>query len=169
MLSAFISLLEDEEDRELFAQIYHQYQRELYAVAMRYLRDAPLAEDAVQDAFVKVIENFSKFKAIPCKEREFWIVCIVKNLAHDTLRRQQRRSDEEPEPVFAEEIDEHMNYQELVAKIRALPEVYREALELKTVLEWSNQAIAEKLGISETAVGARVSRGRRLLRRRLAE
>lgn len=58
MLCFFISLLENNNGREKLTEIYHQYQRRMYAVAMHYLHNAALAEDAVQDSFVKIIKNF---------------------------------------------------------------------------------------------------------------
>ena len=87
MFSTFVSLLEQEEDQILFSQIYQSYQRRMYAVALHFLHDPASAEDAVQDACVKIMEHFSAYKEIPCNEREFWIVCIVKNTALNMLRR----------------------------------------------------------------------------------
>lgn len=167
MLSAFVSLLEQEEDRILFSQIYQSFQRGMYAVALHFLHDPSSAEDAVQDAWVKIIEHFPVCKEIPCKEREFWIVCIIKNTALNMLRHQQYQAAEEPAPVASGAIDDEMNYRDLVAKIRALPPLYREVLELKAVLEWSNQDIARSLRITESAVGVRIMRGKKLLREKL--
>lgn len=106
MLSAFVSLLEQEEDRILFSQIYQSYQRGMYAVALHFLHDPSSAEDAVQDVWVKIIEHFPVCKEIPCKEREFWIACIVKNTALNMLRHQQYQAAEEPAPVASGAIDD---------------------------------------------------------------
>ena len=50
-----------------------------------------------------------------------------------------------------------------------MPEAYRAALEMRFVEERSYQEIAQALGLSETAVKSRVSRGRTLLLRQLEE
>lgn len=56
-----------------------------------------------------------------------------------------------------------------VELIRQMPEAYRAALEMRFVEERSYQEIAQALGLSETAVKSRVSRGRTLLLRQLEE
>ena len=50
-----------------------------------------------------------------------------------------------------------------MALILSLPEAYRRVLELKYVMEESNQAIARRLGMKESTVSTRVQRGRKLL------
>ena len=54
-------------------------------------------------------------------------------------------------------------YGRILALIRAMPETYRAALEMRFVLEMEYKEIAKVIGISETAVTARISRGRKLL------
>ena len=55
-------------------------------------------------------------------------------------------------------------YSELVELLRQLPDTYRAVLEMKILFGYSDQDIAKGLGISETAVSTRASRGRALLR-----
>lgn len=65
---------------------------------------------------------------------------------------------------FVCQTDHELAYHELVALFKALPETYRGVLEMKLILGYSDREIAEHLGISETAVSTRASRGRGLLR-----
>ena len=51
--------------------------------------------------------------------------------------------------------------------IGALPELYRAVLELKFVAGYTNREIARMLGISESAVGTRILRGRAMLKEKL--
>ncbi|MGN0969499.1 MAG: RNA polymerase sigma factor, partial [Evtepia sp.] len=51
--------------------------------------------------------------------------------------------------------------------IRAMPEQYRTILELKFVLEWRDKDIARYVGLSESAVSTRITRGRKLLQEAL--
>lgn len=48
---------------------------------------------------------------------------------------------------------------------RQLPETYRAVLEMKLLIGYTDREIAQKLGLSETAVSSRASRGRALLRK----
>ena len=118
-----------------------------------------------------MIENFSKISELSCEELPGYIVTIVKNTSIDMLRREkhlvltddwstcERPSEQEPGDLFGR----------LVSIIRAMPEIYRSALEMRFVLEMEHKEIAKALGISETAVTARISRGRKLLIEKLKE
>lgn len=50
------------------------------------LHDPHDAEEAVQEAFLRVIENFSRIDKIPCKDLGGWLVIIVRNEAITILR-----------------------------------------------------------------------------------
>ena len=60
-------------------------------------------------------------------------------------------------------------HRDIVEIIRAMPPQYRSILELKFVLEWSDQAIASHLGLSPGTVRTRIWRGRKLLQETLIE
>ena len=53
----------------------------------------------------------------------------------------------------------------MVELFRQLPETYRAVLEMKILIGYTDKEIASRLGISETAVSSRASRGRSLLRK----
>ena len=56
-----------------------------------------------------------------------------------------------------------------MASFRSMPEQYRQVLELKFLLEWSDEMIAQKLGLTLNATYTRISRGKKLLRERLIQ
>ena len=59
--------------------------------------------------------------------------------------------------------------EDIVAVIRAMPETYRAALEMKFLQERTDREIARALHLSEGAVRVRISRGRALLQKKLRE
>lgn len=87
MLLLYIEQFDDERDKRLFAAMYERYERKLYAVALSILQVPAQAEDAVHDAFLKVIKHFDRAKEIPRQKIEGWLVIIVKNTALDMLRK----------------------------------------------------------------------------------
>ena len=95
----------------------------------------------------------------------------MKHAAVDILRQEGRSEplDEDWDAIAPEDVEQESAYRHLVALIRAMPEQYREVLELKFVLERSNREIAEALGLTEGTVGVRIQRGRALLIRRLEQ
>lgn len=164
MLIFLLAALESEEDRRKFTAVYEQYHTRLEDVAIGILRNQADAEDAVQNAFTQVIRHFEKTFEIPCEELPFWLISIVKNESLMILRKRSRTvplPDMEGLESASESVAE---YSELVELFRRLPDTYRGALEMKILLGYSEREIAKHLGISETAVSTRVSRGRALLR-----
>lgn len=75
-------------DRELFARLVHQYERELYNYLRRYLGDAQMAEDVFQATFLQVHLKCDQFQ----EGRRFrpWLYTIATHQAIDAQRRNKR-------------------------------------------------------------------------------
>ena len=121
-------------------------------------------EAMLQNAFMQMIRHFEKIFEIPCEELPFWIISIVKNEARAILRKNRRTVSLEDWDGFAEHIDDISGYTELVDLFTQLPKTYRSVLELKMLHGYTDKEIAKRVGISETAVSSRATRGRTLLR-----
>ena len=64
MLSFYVSLVETEEEKSLVEALYIKYEQDMYNVAFSILHNNYDAEDAVQEAFLRVIENLDKINRI---------------------------------------------------------------------------------------------------------
>lgn len=166
-----LTALELETDRALLQQIYDQYEPRMYRVALQVLKSSALAEDAVHDAFLKLIKHFSEIRKISCKELEPFVVIIVKRTALDLLKQEKRLTSLEDgwDPRAGSGPETETAYHRLVELIRSMPDTYREVLELRCVLEWSNKDIARRLSLSENAVAVRLMRGKALLQNKLEQ
>ncbi len=165
MLLMFLSALESDRDRRAFVQLYEHHHRRMEMAAMGILQNQSDAEDAVQNAFMQVIRHFEKTNEIPCEELPFWLISIVKNEANMILRRRGRTVPLEDWDGVEARVGEISDYGALVELFADLPESYRAVLEMKLLLGYTDREIAAHLGISETAVSTRASRGRALLRK----
>ena len=150
--------------KELVAEAYALYREKLVAYAYKRIHDMEDAEDAVQNAFLQVIHHFDEISEIPCKKLGFWIISIVKNEALMILRRKQKELPQEDWDTFSADVSDPTSYNELVHLFSQLPPTYRSALEMRLINGYSGKEIAQHLGISESAVNTRISRGRTLLR-----
>ena len=66
----FLSMLESDEERRLFTDLYNQYGNMMLHVAKRYFpKDMYAAEDVVQNAWIRVVDHFQKIQAVPSKKR----------------------------------------------------------------------------------------------------
>lgn len=164
MLVYYLQMLDTPEEKIRFEQIYLKYRGLMYHVADSILHDRQEAEDAVHNAFLRVIKKFSKFQNTPAKDLTPQIVVIARNEAISLLRKRKDTDPMEDWGGFAETAEEVSDYHALVDTFTRLPQTYRAAMEIKLLLGYSDGEIAAKLGLSKKAVSVRISRGRQLLR-----
>lgn len=164
MISYLLAMLESDEDKLLFIELYEEHHVRVEQTALRILKDPHDAEDAVQNTFLQVIRHFDKISEIPCKKLGFWLISIAKNEALMILRHKRREIPQEDWNTFSEDVSDPTSYNELVRLFSQLPATYRAALEMRLINGYSGKEIAQHLRISESAVNTRISRGRILLR-----
>lgn len=77
MLMILLSMLSDEGDRRKLFELYTQYQDAMLRVARRYFpADQALAEDAVQNAWLRVIDNFRGFSKFLVRNRALILLLL---------------------------------------------------------------------------------------------
>jgi RNA polymerase sigma-70 factor (ECF subfamily) len=175
MLSLYLSMLEDDEDKQIFSDIYYETRLACYHMAFSVTNNHEKAEDAVHNAFLAVIHQKEKIFALPRRKRKSYIVIMVKNKAIDLMRSKHERSKVELDETIpdnldlSESISKDEDYNNLLAAIKKLPEASRVAFEYKYVHDLSNQEIADILGISSKTVSKRIERAKEKLRQILNE
>ena len=89
-------------DQAAFGELYRRTSSQLYAVALRILRDRGTAEEILQEAYVSVWHNAGTYDAAKSQPLT-WLVSIVRNRCLDQIRRRDiqtvplSRDDDEPE------------------------------------------------------------------------
>lgn len=174
MLSFYLALIDDETSRDLFEQIYLLHRQTMVYAANMILQDQMLAEDATHDAFLRILHHLDKILDPKCHRTRSFVVLIVRNIALDYYRKMKRLSEasyEEYEFAFADDaIDPAEAYQQnemfekIQQKISQLRPAYAEVLTLKYSFEYSDQEIAQLLGITGETVRTRLRRARKQLR-----
>ena len=72
-------------------ELYNLYSNSMILVAQKiFSQNSSFVEDAVQNAWVRVIENFSKIMEISCNKRGAYLVIIVRNEAISMMRKQKK-------------------------------------------------------------------------------
>ena len=167
MLAICLAMLETEQDQRRFTRLFEAHEKKIYGVVLQILGDPTQAEDAAQQTWLRLVQNWDRVSALPWGETEGYAVTVAKNCAMDILRTERRTAafPEGWDPPAPEDRQDEYDY--LVSLIRALPESYRRILELKCVEEESNQEIARRMDLKESAVSMRVLRGRKMLREQL--
>ena len=170
MLIFYLMQFEDINEQTLFAEIYEQNVGRMYSIAKSILTSNQLAEEAVHDTFLKVIDNFEKVSALSPKMCQGWINVVVKNISLNILKKEKRSFPIENEKLFTISSDENdREYNYLIEAINNLPEKYRDVLEMYYLLGYDSNEIASLLGITSDNVLQRMSRARKLLLEELNE
>ena len=128
-------------------QLYDRYKKAMYTVAYRITGSFEIADEVLQDAFLSVFKNLSKFR----RESTLgaWIKTIVVRTAYKKLRKQPQ-TDALDERVMGEMIDwgDFLDAEYLEKAIQSLPPGYRSVFILIEVEGYSHKEVAEMLKIS---------------------
>lgn len=147
-------------------RLIDEYGNSLLRMCYLYFHDLQLAEDAVQDTYIKVYQNRDKFKG-SCSEKT-WITGIAINVCKSHLRRSWYKrllfsSDLKQEPYHEEKIEDDT----ILKEISKLKPKYKEVILLFYYQGIKTKDIATALKISESAVTVRLSRARKQLKKSL--
>jgi RNA polymerase sigma factor (sigma-70 family) len=162
-------------DEAALAELYDRIGGSAYGLAFRILRDAALAEDAVQEAFLGLWRTAGSFVPERAKAST-WILTLVHRRAVDVVRREQRRRtqplEDAPEPVTgsAEQAAwTQLERERVQAALTQLPDAQREAIELAYYGGFTQSELAERLGEPLGTIKSRMFTGLARLRELLDE
>ena len=136
-------------------RLYDRYSRPVYSLVLRITRQAPAAEEIVQDVFLQLWRNAHRYQASRGR-LEPWLFTLARNRALDHLRlkseRQRRREnslDRQPVDSAASDFESSVDAQRRSQKIRAmmdgLPPAQRQAIELAFYEGMTHSEIAQHL------------------------
>ena len=149
-----------------------EYQNQAWTLARYLLKDPSEAEDACQEAFVKLWRHQDSID--PDKVRP-WLMKVTRNGCLDRLRRRRptveledwRQKDESPGPMQGAHQQEIGRL--LMRSVTGLKEPYRSLVVLRDVNQHSYEEVAGMLELSLAQVKTYLHRARKQLREQLAE
>jgi len=155
--------------KELLAEMYELYEQKMYAVAYSILHSVEQSEDAVQDAFLKLIQYLPKIDRLDSIKTKRLVIRILKTTAIDQYRKNHKDKDHLTEESVADtELNTkvfHMQSMEEQAFIHdilnELHNDYLEVVKLRCYYGFSSHETAEILSISEANVYKRMERAKK--------
>ena len=154
-----------------FGEIYNRYWDKLYIIARNRLRDAPEAEEIVQEIFLDFWNRRSDFQLEKGLENYFTIAVkfkVINRLAKQARAAQNARDYAAYHPENDNNLIPLLDYkelrQELASVIGELPEKCRLVFQLRHEQGYSLRQIAAALDISEKTVEAHLTKARKTLR-----
>jgi RNA polymerase sigma-70 factor (ECF subfamily) len=162
-------------DEGALGELYDRLGGIAYGLALKILRDAALAEDAVQEAFLQAWRSAGAYRPERAKAST-WLLTFVHRRAVDLVRREERRRAEpiasfpEPPGPGADEAVATRSRREIVQNaLRRLPAEQREPIELAYYGGLTQSELAERLGQPLGTIKSRMFTGLSQLRGLLAE
>ncbi|MDJ0791880.1 MAG: RNA polymerase sigma factor [Acidimicrobiia bacterium] len=151
-------------DERAVRALYREYEGPVFTVAMSALGERSLAEEAVQETFVKAWRAASRFD--PSRSFGPWLYAIARRVAVD-IHRRERRHDSGPLDVevaaLPPSFEELWEAWQVRIAIDALPDEERSVLEATYFHEQTHQETAETLGVPVGTVKSRSHRAHRRL------
>lgn len=155
----------DNPREEKLCQLMDRYEKDLLRMCCMYLRDMTMAEDAVQETFLKAYSALPTFRGESSEKT--WLCRIAVNVCNDMRRSAwyrfiDRRIDLDRLQIPVEAQNEASLA--LMMEIMRLPRKWMEVILLYYYEDIRIPQIAEMLGVSETMVSRRLKKARELLK-----
>src|SRR5213083_1951716 len=177
-------LAEDARDRVRFEEEALELADQVYRVARRMVSSREEAEDLMQETYARAFRSWRSFQ--PGTNLRAWLLRILTNLNIDRGRRVQRAPDTQPleegdyflynkleevnpSGTDEERVIERLSQDDAVTALSAVPHDFRDVIVLVDIGDFSYNEAAQILDIPVGTVMSRLHRGRRILKRELAE
>lgn len=155
-----VSLLR-QKDRRAMTELYDRYSAALYYIVLRVIPEETAAQEALQDAFVKIWHNFEKYD--PDKGRLFtWMAQITRNTTIDTVRSSQYRKGEKtgllPDSVYNDSsLSETQVHTDIGLRkvLHLLEEQHRKIIDLLYFQDYTQKEVGEALNMPLGTVKSR--------------
>lgn len=169
MLDTILSVIESQEEKAIIERLYYEYESQMYSAAFAILRHKQDAEDAVQSAFLKIIEYLPTLNLDLNLQTQSLLTLITRNIALNEIKKRKQRLKHELEienletiPVI-EDFDK-ISYKEIQKLVEQLTDDLKNVIIMRYMLDYSPKMIAELLDITESAVYKRIAAARKLLK-----
>ena len=160
----------DSAARAELVRLMDQYGSGLLRMCALYLQDADLAQDAVQDTFLKAYRRLDTYRGEASEKT--WLTSIAINVCRDYLRtawfkhiHSRTSIDALPEASAESTFPDDT----VLNEVMRLPPKYREVILLRYYREMKLKECAQALGLPEGTVRSRLNRANHILKDRLKE
>ncbi len=169
MLNVILSAVESQEEKTLIEKLYYEYESQMYSTAFAILQRENDAEDAVQTAFLKIIEYLPKLNLGLNPQTQSLLTITTRNIALNEIKKRNGRLKHE---INFENIDaipfienfDKVSFKEIQSLVAKLPDDLKNVIILRYILDYSPRMISELLDITESAVYKRIAAARKILK-----
>jgi RNA polymerase sigma-70 factor (ECF subfamily) len=168
-------MMESEMNLKEFEAAALPHLNDLFRMAKHTLASREEAEDVVQETYLQAWKSFHRFElGTNCRA---WLYKILFHVMQHHRRKlykftrvtESEEASLEERLVYQPPIPQHLCDEDVLAALQTIPQHYREVVLLADVEAFSYQEISDTLNIPAGTVMSRLNRGRKLLRKELAQ
>lgn len=179
MLALYLAYLDDDNDKELFEEIFNSYKKQMVILAESLLKNEDDAEDVVGDVFLRIaqknwdivrgIKNETDLRNYLLKATKNTSLNMIKakkkdNISLDTVSEYNINDIEElSDNTFLEMICNKFEYNKIIEAIQSLDTKYRDVLYYHFVLDLTVPQTAKSLNQTLTTTKKQLVRGKKIL------
>lgn len=156
------------DETEKLKKLYSIYEQPMYRIAYAVLHDEGLAEDAVSEAFIRIMRKLSKFSDCEDSKTKAYIVKVIKSTSINIYRKNKRRYSAEVPIDNAIQIEDKVQLTSTQDTIKdilcGLNETDRMIVTLRCIEERSWKDVASRLSLTEENVRKRFERTKKRLK-----
>ncbi len=178
MILAALDRIDDEEQKSKLEKFYTKNQNLFYSIAFSKLHNKQDSEDAIQEAFLKIVQNSDNFFGIEDSDRLRYVEAVIRNIAIKMWNEKNHFAlnesgldielddfvDDKVLPLDTKIISK-LSLNDAIDFIDSLSEETKHTLYLKARFNMKYSQIAAELNCSESAVKKRISRAEEAIRK----
>lgn len=153
----------------MWEELYKQHYQELLRKAVCICRNSAQAEDAVQETFLRALQNVSVVEDLGPSQRRAWLFRALKNLLTDGFRRNTLEDQYTQELPPEAAIEQEPGFEDIENELflSRLPPEEQLVFQLRFLEGYTGEEISEMLNLPAGTVRSRLSRSRKKLRKML--
>lgn len=175
MLLFYLTLIDNDDGKDKFEQLYYKYRWLMFSIAKNIMKDTQSAEDATQEAFIKIAKAMDKVEDVYSYKTKNFVAIITRNTCFDMLKQEKRHMGLiNIDDIEASETTEYFDLdtlalQSVVEAIKELPPKYSDIIMMKYYYNFKEKEIAAVFGITYAAARKRLERAKNALAKLLEE
>lgn len=171
-LKLLLELVVEPEYMFTLESIYQKYSKSMFWTAVKILHDYHLAEDAVQQSFLRIINSasFTKNFMLDGNKLHSFLIIVVRNVSYSLHESQDFSLTDDIDEFQEMDVNTPLNIvlseeslKNMFEAFHQLKPNYRDIALLRFIYDYSDQEIAQLIGISEANVRVRLHRARKKL------
>lgn len=165
--------MSEKPNNKFMSELFRSYRQTMLKIALRILGSRPEAEDAVQDAFLHIINNHEKISSLSWEQQPFYLVPVIENVCYNNLKKKNRHPTEDIDKYYElasnysaeKKADEKILLDEVKSALKLLSERDYGIMYFLYFEQMYPGEIAKALDISEKNIYKYINRAQKRLKR----